>query len=583
MFVRCRKRFKDGKEHRYWSVVENCRRRDGRVVQRQVLHLGEINDSQRAAWCRAVEVVREGSGAEPMALFAEDREAPELACETVRVKVGELSVRRPRQWGACWLALELWDRLELDRFWGPLLPASRQGTRWLDVLKTLATYQLVDPGSEWRLHRHWYGHSALADLLGAPEALSDDALYRCLDKLLAHRLEFFGFLRKRWETLFDARFDVLLYDLTSTYFESDPTFEGLRRFGYSRDKRPDCVQVVIGLVVTPQGFPLAYETMPGNTSEKSTLADFLAAIESRYGRSERVWIMDRGIPTEETLEAMRGGDAPVSYLVGTPKGRLTALEQSFLALPWREVRDAVEVKLLPKDGEVYVLARSRARVLKERSMRRRRLKMLWRRLGELRAQAPPRDELLMKLGAARKDAGRAWHLVDVRKPESGEDVSAETFTFALRRDRLRQTRRREGRYLLRSNLTGEDPETLWRYYMRLTEVEQAFKELKRDLAVRPVFHRLDERVEAHVFLAFVGYCLLVTLKNMARAQAPGLTPRAVIEKFATIRMVDVHLPTSDGRELVLPRHTQPDDDHRLLLHQLGLRLPDQPPPRIRAQ
>ena len=216
MYVRCRRRFKDGKEHRYWSVVESCRRRDGRVVQRQVLHLGEINDGQRAAWCRAVEVVREGSGAEPMALFAEDREAPELACETVRVKVGELSVRRPRQWGACWLALELWARLELDRFWGPRLPASRQGTRWLDVLKTLATYQLVDPGSEWRLHRHWYGYSALPDLLDAPEALSDDTLYRCLDKLLAHRREFFAFLRERWETLFEARFDVLLYDLTST-------------------------------------------------------------------------------------------------------------------------------------------------------------------------------------------------------------------------------------------------------------------------------------------------------------------------------------------------------------------------------
>lgn len=583
MFVRCRKRFKDGKEHRYWSVVENCRRRDGRVVQRQVLHLGEINDGQRAAWCRAVEVVREGSGAEPMALFAEDREAPELACETVRVKVGELSVRRPRQWGACWLALELWDRLELDRFWGPRLPPSRQGTRWLDVLKTLATYQLVDPGSEWRLHRHWYGRSALPDLLGAPEALSDDALYRCLDRLLAHRQAFFGFLRRRWETLFDARFDVLLYDLTSAYFESDPTFEGLRQFGYSRDKRPDCVQVVIGLVVTPQGFPLAYETMPGNTNEKSTLLDFLAAIESRYGRSERVWIMDRGIPTEETLAAMRGGDAPVGYLVGTPKGRLTALEQSFLGLPWREVRESVEVKLLPKDGEVYVLARSRARVLKERSMRQRRLRKLWRRLGELREQAPKRDELLMKLGAARKEAGRAWHLVDVRRPAPGEEVSADTFAFALRRDRLREARRREGRYLLRSNLAGETPETLWRYYMRLTEVEQAFKELKSDLAVRPVFHRLDERVEAHVFLAFVGYCLLVTLKNMARAQAPGLTPRAVIEKFAAMQMVDVHLPTSDGRELVLPRHTQPDDDQRLLLHQLGLRLPEQPPPRIRAQ
>ena len=285
------------------------------------------------------------------------------------------------------------------------------------MLKTLATYRLVDPGSEWRLHRHWYGHSALADLLGAPEALSDDVLYRCLDKLLAHRREFFGFLRERWETLFDARFDVLLYDLTSTYFESDPTCEGLRQFGYSRDKRPDCVQVVIGLAVTPQGFPLAYETMPGNTSEKSTLAEFLAAIESRYGRSERVWIMDRGIPTEETLEAMREGDAPVSYLVGTPKGRLTALERSFLALPWREVRDAVEVKLLAHDSEVYVLARSRARVLKERSMRRRRLRKLWRRLGELRELPARHAQEHGQSPCARPDSARGDR--EVRHPPDG--------------------------------------------------------------------------------------------------------------------------------------------------------------------
>ena len=222
MFVRSKRRFKDGKEHRYWSVVENRRRRDGRVVQRQVLYLGEINDSQRAAWCRSIEVLRGASGPTQMALFPADREAPDLACEVVRVNVGDVRLHRPRQWGACWLALTLWDRLELDRFWGPRLPASRQGTRWLDVLKAQVCYQLIEPGSDWRLHRHWYEHSALSDLLGSPEILSSDTLYRCLDKLEAHRRAFFSFLRERWETLFEARFDVLLYDLTSTYFESDP-------------------------------------------------------------------------------------------------------------------------------------------------------------------------------------------------------------------------------------------------------------------------------------------------------------------------------------------------------------------------
>ena len=580
MFVRAKRRFKDGKEHRYWSVVENRRRRDGRVVQRQVLYLGEINDSQRAAWCRSIEVLRDASGPTQMALFPADREAPDLACEVVRVNVGDVRLHRPRQWGACWLALTLWDRLELDRFWGPRLPASRQGTRWLDVLKAQVCHQLIEPGSDWRLHRHWYEHSALSDLMGSPEILSSDTLYRCLDRLEPHRRAYFSFLRERWETLFEARFDVLLYDLTSTYFESDPPFSDKRQFGYSRDKRSDCVQVVIALIVTPQGFPLAYEVMPGNTSDKTTLAGFLEKIEAQYGRSERVWIMDRGIPTEETLAAMRAGDPPVRYLVGTPKGRLTRLEKAFVGLPWREVRESVEVKLLAEDGELYILAQSRARILKERGMRRRRLKKLWRRLHELRGQSLKRDELLLKLGAAKKEAGRAYHLVEIRLPAARQAVTPETFTFALRRDRLRQARRREGRYLLRSNLTGEDPATLWRYYTRLTEIEQAFKELKHDLALRPIFHQREERIEAHIFVAFIAYCLHVTLKNLARPRAPGLTPRAVLEKFATLQMVDVHLPTTDGRHLVLPRHTQPTTDHQLILHQLGLRLPEQPAPRI---
>ena len=460
MFVRAKRRFKDGKEHRYWSVVESRRRPDGRVVQRQVLYLGEINDGQRAAWCRSIEVLRGDRGSAQMALFPADREAPELSCEVVRVNIGDVSLRRPRQWGACWLALVLWERLDLDRFWRPRLPASRQGTRWLEVLKTQACYQLIDPGSEWRLHRHFYEHSALRDLLDAPEALSSDTLYRCLDKLLPHKRAFFSFLRERWETLFEARFDVLLYDLTSTYFESDPPFEGKRRFGHSRDKRSDCARVVIALVVTPEGFPLAYEVMPGNTGDKTTLAGFLEKIEAQYGRSERVWIMDRGIPTEEALAAMRSGKAPVRYLVGTPKGRLTKLERAFLEKPWRRVRESVDVKLLTRDGELYILARSRARVGKERGMRRRRLKMLWGRLRELRGQSLKRDELLLKLGAAKKEAGRAWHLVEIVLPEAGEAVTPETFGFALRRDRLRRVRRREGRYLLRSNLTGEDPATL---------------------------------------------------------------------------------------------------------------------------
>ena len=584
MFLRVNTRKKDGKVHRYWSVVENRRTADDRVLQRQVLYLGEINDSQKAAWTRAIEVFAEAGQARQVAIFPDDRPAPELDCEVVQIRLSELSLHRPRQWGACWLALELWDQLDLDGFWSPRLPPSRQGTRWLNVLKTLVTYRLIDPGSEWRLHRHWYHHSALGDLLGEDEGVAqDDTLYRCLDKLLAHKQPFFSYLRGRWQDLFGARFEVLLYDLTSTYFESDPPGYGKRKHGYSRDKRPDCVQVVIALIVTPDGFPIAYEVMAGNTADNTTLPDFLDRIEKQYGTAERIWVMDRGIPTEEVLGRMRGAETPVRYLVGTPKGRLSKLEKSFLGKPWKQVREQVQVKLLEHNDELYVLALSEGRRNKERAMRRRRLKKLWRRLHELQHQKLTRDELLLKLGAAKKEAGRAYALVAIELPGPDREVAPATLTFALRKDKLRIVRRREGSYLLRSNLTGEDPAALWRYYIQLTEIEQAFKELKSDLAIRPVHHQTDERIEAHIFVAFIAYCLQVTLKHRLKVLAPGLTPRAALEKFAPMQMVDVRVPTTDGRVLILPRYTQPDTDQTLLLSRLKLTLPEQPPPRIQSQ
>ncbi len=584
MFLRAKVRKKDGKLHRYWSVVESRRTADDRVLQRQVLYLGEINDSQKAAWTRAIKVFADDGEAQQVAIFPDDRTVPQLECEAVHIRLSELSLHRPRQWGACWLALELWGQLDLDGFWSPRLPPSRQGTRWLNVLKTLATYRLIEPGSEWRLHRHWYHHSALGDLLGEDEGVAQsDTLYRCLDKLLAHKKAFFSYLRGRWQDLFGARFEVLLYDLTSTYFESDPPGVGKRQFGYSRDKRFDCVQVVIALVVTPEGFPLAYEVMPGNTADNTTLADFLDRIETQYGKAERIWVMDRGIPTEDVLARMRSAETPIRYLVGTPKGRLSKLEKVFLTKPWEQVREAVQVKLLEQEEELYVLARSEGRRNKERGMRRRRLKKLWRRLHELQRQRLVRDQLLLKLGAAKKEAGRVYGLVAIRLPDSGQEVNAQTFTFALRKDKLREVRRREGSYLLRSNLVGEDPAELWRYYIQLTEIEQAFKELKSDLAIRPIYPQTDERIEAHIFVAFIAYCLQVTLKYRLKVLAPGLTPRAALEKLMPMQMVDVRVPTTDGRVLILPRYTQPDSDQKLLLSRLKLTLPDQPPPRIQSK
>ena len=582
MFLRSKTRRKDGKEHRYWSIVENRRVRGNRVVQRQVLYLGEINDSQHAAWSRSIEVFAEGQPrAKQMALFPEGRAAAVSNSAVVEIRLGDLQLRRPRQWGGCWLACLLWDQLELDSFWSERLPVSRKGTRWLNVLKALVIYRLLDPGSEWRLHRQWYEASAVGDLLGEDFALVQiDKLYRCLDQLLAHKQAFFTALTARWRSLFGVSFEVLLYDLTSTYFESDPPASGKRAFGYSRDKRSDCVQLVIALIITPEGFPLAYEVMAGNTADNTTLAGFLAKIEAQYGKAKRTWVMDRGIPTEETLAEMRRAEPPIHYLVGTPKGRLSRLEAAFLGQSWETVRDRLQVKLLAQGDELYVLAKSDRRMGKEGAMRRRRLKKLWRRLGELRQQKLSRDQLLIKIGAAKKDAGRAYALVDIRLPKKDQVVTPETFTFGLRKEKLRIARRREGRYLLRSNLRDDDPARLWQLYIQLTEIEQAFKELKGDLAIRPIYHQLDHRIEAHIFVAFIAYCLQVTLKHRLRALAPGLTPRAVFEKMAAIQMVDVHLPTTDGREIVLPRYTQLDNDQQLILQQLKLTLPDQPAPRL---
>jgi len=582
MFLRATTRKKDGKEHRYFSVVENRRVSGGRVLQRHVLYLGEINSSQELAWRRSIEVVDEATRAvRTLALFPEDRCAGVVADESiVRLKLAQLRLERPRQWGACWLTLRLWQSLGLDEFWRERLTPSRKGTRFDQVLFVLVAYRLLSPGSEWRLHRHWFERSALGDLLGADAALADiHTLYACHDRLLEHKEAVFDHLVNRWRDLFNATFDVLLYDLTSTYFESDPPGddEDKRRHGYSRDHRPDCVQVVIALVVTPEGFPLAYEVLAGNTADSSTLKGFLERIERQYGKARRVWCMDRGVPTEEVLAQMRRSDPPVQYLVGTPKGRLTRLEQALLEKPWHPARPGVQVKLLAQDGELYVFAESRDRVAKERSMRRRQLKWLWARLATLRTMTVTRDALLMKLGAARTKAPAAWRLIEIEVPPRGA-----RFTYRLDRAKLRQARRREGRYLLRTNLTESDPAKLWQFYLQLVEVEAAFKTLKGDLAIRPIFHQAEPRIEAHIFIAFLAYCLHVTLGQQLKALAPGLTPRSALEKFAAVQMIDVYVPTTDGRELSLTRYTQPEPELKLLLDKLKLTLPAQAPPKITA-
>src|SRR5215211_728742 len=580
MFLRSTTRRKNGKEHRYWSIVENKRCAGNKIVQRHVLYLGQLDDQQFANWETSLRIC---DHAEAPARTAEFFPTAALAADEksrVRLDLSQMQLRRPRQWGACWLFCQIYEELGLPRFWAERLPPSRKGTRWDLIVQTLCAYRLIAPGSEWRLHRHWFEHSAMGDLLGGDFSLAEiHRLYECHDLILKHKSALFDHLTQRWKDLFNARFDVLLYDLTSTYLEAAPPFPETdkRKFGHSRDKRSDCVQVVIALIVTPEGFPLGYEVMPGNTSDKTTLKGFLEKIEKQYGKAQRIWVMDRGIPTEETLQEMRASNPPVLYLVGTPKGRLSQLEQKLVALPWQKAREAVEVKLLEHDQEIYVLAKSRERVSKERGMRRRQLKRFGHRLKELEQMDLKRDALLLKLGAARQQSPAAWRLVKIQLP-----TAHKKFGFTLRKDKLRQVTKREGRYLLRSNLTGKTPEQMWEFYLQLVEVEQAFKHLKGDLRLRPIFHQKEDRIEAHIFIAFLAYCVHVTLGRRLKHLGPGLTTRSALEKLGAMQMIDVHVPTSDGRELILSRYTQPEAEQNLLLEKLKLKLPEQPPPKITA-
>ena len=526
MFLRSNTRIKDGKEHRYYTVVESRRLQSGKVAQRQVLYLGEINGSQQAAWRKTLEVFDEEQDRfTPLSLFPEDRPVPADAIDSVQVKLSEMKLERARPYGNCWLGCELWRQLQLDRFWSGKLPRGREGVAWPQVLELLVVNRLIDPGSEFHLHRQWFDNSAMDVLLGQDFAVAEkDRLYRCLDRVLEHKQDLFVHLQQRWKDLFDAEFDLLLYDLTSTYVEGEAEQNPKARYGYSRDQRPDCKQVVIALIVTPAGLPLAYEVMAGNASEKTTLRGFLDRIEGLYGKARRVWLMDRGIPTEALLREMRTTRQETFYLVGTSRSKIREYEKQWLELPWQKVRESVEVKLFARDGELYVLAKSEGRQAKEMAMRRKKLARLLRKLRAMRRSCPKRDRLLMRVGAAKTDAGRAFGFVKINLPQADQEVTKETFTFQLDKAKLKESEQRDGHYLLRTNL--------------------------------------------------------VTLRHRLRMHAPGLTPRAVLEKLAGIQMLDVSFPTTDGRRLIMPRYTDPSQEQALLLHHLSLALPQQPPPRI---
>jgi len=544
------------------------------------LYLGEITSSQENTWRKTLEVFDADSGkTQQRLLFADNAAIAECDVDSIKVKLSQMQLCRPRSFGDCWLGCELWRKLGLDEFWADCLDDSRSDISWAKVLKLLVVNRLIRPGSEFYIHRQWFDKTAMDELLNSDYRIAaKDRLYRCLDKILEHKGDLCKHLKSRWEDMFGIEFDVLLYDLTSTYFEGLCKQNPKARFGYSRDKRSDCRQVVIAVIVTPEGFPIGYEVLPGNTLDKTTLRFFLKEIESMYGKARRVWVMDRRIPTEQTLSQMR--DENIQYLVGTPRATLNKFEDRLVDLDWKQANDNVAVKLLAEDNELYVLAKSKDRRAKERAIRKYKLRKYLHGLAKLRKNCRNRDKLLERLGALKQQAGKSIKCVDLIIPAQGCKVTPDNFSYSLNRDTYKKMILRDGMYLLRTNLTETKPDVIWERYVLLTQLEAAFKSLKSDLAVRPVYHQLEHRVEAHIFVAFLAYCLMITLRQKLRYYAPGLTARDVLDKLSAIVMIDVRIPTSDGRMLEMSRHSRPELEQRIILDKLKMNLPKQRPPKV---
>lgn len=576
MFLRQHRRCKDGKDHTYWSLVETVRTPDG-PRQRTVCYLGELNHSAQARWLKAIEVFNEQGECRQLKLLPSDVEPPENDSEVVRVRVNQVRFERVRQFGTCFLGLELWKRLGLDRLFEGILDQEGADVPWSRVAALLAINRLCAPSSELGIEQRWYPATALDDLLGFPAGvINDTRLYRCLDRLLPHKTKLEQHLKQRYGELFAADFDVLLYDLTSSYVEGQAEKNPMLQRGYSRDHRPDCKQVVIALIVNAEGFPFSYETFDGDRADVTTLETVMRMVERKYGRARRVWVFDRGIVSEENLASLRkrGG----KYLVGTPRSKLKKVEKELLEGGWTQVRDEVEAKLVPTPNrtETYVLCRSTARREKERAIRRRfssriekalkrleqqvekgRLKdrqKMERRLGKIQARHPQVSDLY-EMGVIEREGRLAveWKLID---------------------DRQTWREAREGAYLLRTNLEAETTEELWTKYIQLTEAEAVFRALKSELLIRPLFHQLEPRVKAHILVAFLGYAMWVTLKHLLRRTQSDLSPAQALALLSTLQSADIVLPTTDGREIRLRRIATPDPHQQRLLAQLGIVFPE---------
>jgi transposase len=590
MFLRPHQRSKDGKDHTYWSLVETIRTANG-PRQRTLCYLGELNSSAQARWLRTVEVFNDQGEAEQLKLFPSHVESPPDDPQVARVLVNRVRLERTRQFGACFLGWEVWRRLALDRFFEEAVDGDPADVRWSRVAALLAINRLCAPGSELAIEERWYPSTALDDLLEIEEGkINHTRLYRCLDRILPQKTKLERHLKERYGELFGAEFDVLLYDLTSTYVEGVAEQNPMMRRGYSRDHRPDCEQMVIALIVNHEGFPLSYETFDGNRADVSTMETILRMVERKYGKARRIWVMDRGIVSEENLKAIRGRGG--QYLVGTPRSQMKQFEAELLKDDWTRVRPEVEVKqvAVPQGEETYILCRTIGRKEKEKAIRKRfstRMELALQRLQRTIAagRLKDRNKMALRLRKIQARHSQVNDLFDVALQDTPEGLR---LVWEIKKERKAWRDLREGTYMLRTSLQAESVEQLWSKYMQLTEAEASFRALKSELSIRPLFHQKEPRVKAHVMVAFLGYALWVTLKHLLKRRpeivpqpsasgvdnAQPMSPMKALALLSTLQSADIVLPTTDGRELRLRRITEPSLEQKSLLHQLGVSLPD---------
>jgi transposase len=576
MFLRPNNRSKDGKAHRYWSLVETIRTADG-PRQRTLCYLGELNGSAQARWLKTIEVFNEQGESRQLKLFPSEIEPPEDDPNVARVLLNKVRLERSRQFGNCYIGLDLWKRLELDQFYEDLVDEKQADVPWSRIAALLAINRLCEPSSELGVEERWYPSTALDDLLGIAEGkVNDTRLYRCLDRLIPQKTKLERHLRQRYGELFAVTFDVLLYDLTSSYVEGEAEKNPMMRRGYSRDHRPDCKQVVIALIVNEDGFPLSYETFDGNRADVTTLETVIRMVERKYGKARRVWIFDRGIISEDNLKALRKRDG--QYLVGTPRAKLKQFEKQLLDGEWEKIRPDVEVQRVatPAGDETYILCRSTARKAKETAMRNRVSTSMEKALGQLEkriasGKLKDRSKVERMLGKIQARHPSVNDLYKVAVQEKSDGLRLE---WKLIEERRAWRDAREGAYLLRTNLKAERTEELWKKYIQLTEAEAVFRALKSELAIRPIFHQKEHRVKAHILVAFLGYALWVTFKHLLKRKNSDLSPARALALLSTLHSADIILPTTDGREIRLRRITTPNSEQQLLLDQLGITLPE---------